>query len=50
MTPFKLGSLLLPNRIVMAPLTLCRAGVGNISRQINATYYPQKDILIIPPW
>ena len=41
-TPFKLGSLLLPNRIVMAPLTRCRAGVGNSPTQMNANYYAQR--------
>ncbi|MDR3158449.1 MAG: alkene reductase [Zoogloeaceae bacterium] len=36
--PLQLGDLLLPNRIVMAPMTRCRAA-GNIPSDIMAEYY-----------
>lgn len=39
---FRLGSLLLPNRIVMAPMTRNRAGPGNAPTALNATYYAQR--------
>ncbi len=42
LSPFKLGPYNLPNRLVMAPLTRNRAGVGNAPTQINATYYAQR--------
>jgi N-ethylmaleimide reductase len=38
----KLGALTLPNRIVMAPLTRCRAGEGNVPRALAALYYAQR--------
>ncbi|QLE55153.1 alkene reductase [Nostoc sp. TCL26-01] len=41
-SPYKLGDLELPNRIVMAPLTRQRAGEGNVPHQLNATYYTQR--------
>ena len=41
-TPIQLGSYTLPNRIIMAPLTRMRAGVGNVPTQMNATYYAQR--------
>lgn len=41
-SPYKLGDLELPNRIIMAPLTRNRAGDGNVPEQINATYYAQR--------
>ena len=37
-----LGALELPNRLIMAPLTRCRAGDGYIPQPINATYYAQR--------
>ncbi|MDP3214986.1 MAG: alkene reductase, partial [Deltaproteobacteria bacterium] len=40
--PFQLGPLLLPNRIVMAPLTRNRASVGNVPGPLNITYYVQR--------
>lgn len=40
--PFTLGSLTLPNRLVMAPLTRNRAAEGDIARDITATYYTQR--------
>ncbi|NMF63726.1 alkene reductase [Brasilonema octagenarum] len=42
LSPYKLGDLELPNRIVMAPLTRNRAGEGNVPHQLNATYYTQR--------
>ncbi len=41
-TPIQLGSYLLPNRIVLAPLTRNRAAAGNIPTALNATYYAQR--------
>lgn len=41
-TPIQIGSYTLPNRIIMAPLTRMRAGVGNIPTKMNATYYAQR--------
>jgi N-ethylmaleimide reductase len=41
-TPFQLGPLLLPNRIVMAPMTRNRAGAGNVPTALNAEYYSQR--------
>lgn len=41
-SPFKLGPLTLPNRIVMAPMTRNRAGPGNVPGPLNATYYAQR--------
>ena len=41
--PCTLGSLKLPNRIVMAPLTRSRSQQpGDIPRELNATYYAQR--------
>jgi N-ethylmaleimide reductase len=41
-SPFRLGSLALPNRIVMAPMTRNRAGAGNAPTALNASYYAQR--------
>jgi N-ethylmaleimide reductase len=41
-TPFKLGPMLLPNRVVMAPMTRNRASRGNAPGPLNATYYAQR--------
>src|ERR1700685_3580112 len=41
-SPFRLGPLDLPNRIVMAPMTRNRAGAGNVPTALNATYYAQR--------
>jgi N-ethylmaleimide reductase len=41
-SPFQLGPLLLPNRVVMAPMTRNRAGAGNAPTKLNATYYAQR--------
>ena len=41
--PLKLGALALPNRVVMAPLTRCRAAApGNVPTELMATYYTQR--------
>jgi N-ethylmaleimide reductase len=40
--PVRLGPLTLKNRVVMAPLTRCRAGEGDAPRALNATYYAQR--------
>ncbi len=41
-SPFKLGELSLPHRMVMAPLTRMRAGKGNVPQAMNAQYYAQR--------
>jgi N-ethylmaleimide reductase len=41
-TPFRLGPLTLPSRIVMAPMTRNRAGPGNVPQPLNAEYYAQR--------
>jgi 2,4-dienoyl-CoA reductase-like NADH-dependent reductase (Old Yellow Enzyme family) len=42
-TPMKLGSLELPNRIIMAPLTRARAsGEGRVPNTLMAEYYSQR--------
>src|SRR5271156_5290676 len=41
-SPFHLGPLQLPNRIVMAPMTRNRAGPGNAPTALNAAYYAQR--------
>ena len=38
----KLGDLSLPNRILMAPLTRCRASKGRVPNNMNAEYYAQR--------
>ena len=40
--PILLGDLLLPNRVVMAPLTRCRAGAGRVPTDLVAEYYAQR--------
>jgi N-ethylmaleimide reductase len=40
--PLQMGSLDLPNRIVMAPLTRARAGIEGIPNQLMAAYYAQR--------
>jgi N-ethylmaleimide reductase len=41
-SPVSLGSLHLPNRIVMAPLTRCRADADHVPTDIMADYYAQR--------
>ncbi|MBU6375104.1 MAG: alkene reductase [Bdellovibrionales bacterium] len=40
--PLKVGSLVLSNRILMAPLTRCRAGLEHLPNEMMATYYAQR--------
>jgi 2,4-dienoyl-CoA reductase-like NADH-dependent reductase (Old Yellow Enzyme family) len=40
--PLQLGALTLPNRIVMAPLTRCRAAEGRVPTELMAEYYVQR--------
>ena len=40
--PYRLGDLELPNRMVMAPLTRNRAGVGGVPTPLMAEYYAQR--------
>ena len=41
-TPYRLGGLDLPNRIVMPPMTRSRAAPGNVPTALMATYYAQR--------
>ncbi len=41
-TPLRAGALELPNRIIMAPLTRCRADVGRVPTRLMAEYYRQR--------
>jgi N-ethylmaleimide reductase len=41
-SPYRLGPLQLPNRLVMAPMTRNRAGAGNVPGTMNVTYYAQR--------
>ena len=41
-TPLQLGSLQLPNRIAMAPLTRARAGREGVPNELMARYYAQR--------
>jgi len=41
-TPTRLGSLQLPNRVIMAPLTRCRADADHVPTEIMAIYYAQR--------
>ena len=41
-SPAKLGSIVLKNRMVMAPLTRNRAGEGGVPHDLNVTYYAQR--------
>jgi len=40
--PIQIGDLLLPNRIIMAPLTRCRADEGRVPNKLMAEYYRQR--------
>lgn len=40
--PLRLGALTLPNRVIMAPLTRCRAGPGRVPTDLNIEYYVQR--------
>ena len=42
-TPLRIGELLIPNRVIMAPLTRCRAtGGGRVPNDLMAEYYSQR--------
>ncbi|MCD9086938.1 alkene reductase [Stenotrophomonas sp. SY1] len=41
-TPYRLGALELPNRIVMPPMTRSRAAAGNVATPLMAQYYAQR--------
>ncbi len=41
-SPLQMGALKLPNRIIMAPLTRCRADEGRIPNDLMVTYYAQR--------
>ncbi len=41
-TPLQLGSLEVPNRIFMAPLTRCRSEAGDVPGDLIATHYAQR--------
>eukprot|EP01037_Dinobryon_pediforme_P015267 gene15267-15416_t len=41
-TPLVVGDVTLPNRIIMAPLTRCRAAPGRVPYALNADYYAQR--------
>ncbi len=38
----RVGALTLPNRIIMAPLTRCRAGAGRVPTDLMVEYYTQR--------
>jgi 2,4-dienoyl-CoA reductase-like NADH-dependent reductase (Old Yellow Enzyme family) len=40
--PLPLGDLTLPNRVIMAPLTRCRAGAKRLPNALMAEYYAQR--------
>jgi 2,4-dienoyl-CoA reductase-like NADH-dependent reductase (Old Yellow Enzyme family) len=40
--PIQMGELSLPNRIIMAPLTRCRASEGRVPNALMAEYYVQR--------
>ncbi|WP_437881094.1 alkene reductase [Pseudomonas sp. LRF_L74] len=40
--PIQIGDLQLPNRIIMAPLTRCRADAGRVPNALMAEYYTQR--------
>lgn len=42
LAPLKLGALDLPNRVLMAPLTRCRAEDGHVPGPLMADYYSQR--------
>ncbi len=42
LSPYKLGNLELSNRMVMAPMTRCRAVNGNVPGPLSVTYYTQR--------
>ena len=41
-SPYRMGELTLPNRIVMAPMTRCRAEEDDVPGPLTVTYYAQR--------
>ncbi|HEX8465963.1 MAG TPA: alkene reductase [Abditibacterium sp.] len=41
-TPLRVGALELPNRVIMAPLTRCRASAGRVPNDLMREYYVQR--------
>lgn len=41
-TPMRLGAIEVPNRLVLAPMTRCRAVDGNVPSPLAVTYYVQR--------
>ena len=41
-TPVSLGDLTLPNRVIMAPLTRCRADANHVPTDLMVEYYAQR--------
>jgi 2,4-dienoyl-CoA reductase-like NADH-dependent reductase (Old Yellow Enzyme family) len=41
-TPYRLGALTLPNRLVMPPMTCSRAAAGDVPTALMAQYYAQR--------
>ena len=42
LSPYKMGDLTFRNRMVMAPMTRCRAVEGNVPNPLAVTYYSQR--------
>lgn len=42
LTPIKIGAWELPNRVIMAPLTRCRASAGRVPNDLMVEYYTQR--------
>ncbi|MBF0619509.1 MAG: alkene reductase [Candidatus Omnitrophica bacterium] len=42
LSPVKIGDIQLPNRMIMAPLTRCRASQGRVPNALMAEYYAQR--------
>jgi 2,4-dienoyl-CoA reductase-like NADH-dependent reductase (Old Yellow Enzyme family) len=42
LNPIRVGAMTLPNRVLMAPLTRCRAGDGRVPTRLMAEYYRQR--------
>lgn len=42
LSPIKVGAWNLPNRVIMAPLTRCRASAGRVPNALMAEYYTQR--------
>src|SRR5262249_53442180 len=38
----KIGDMTIPNRVIMAPLTRCRAGKDDVPVAVNGVYYSQR--------